>query len=176
MLKGLDVFQRVHRREILAVGCAKGIGKALGQRARFWSGPCRVQRIAQVVSPGAHDGRDPGFKRGAIDARRLALVATNDVVRARQRPVRIGGIGRRQAALIDARKKFTDTAAHGGVVPVLRDEHENRDEPVKLVDTGQSADAGSLGQLQDVDSKALQHVGIDLEQLIARIGIEHVHQ
>ena len=176
LLEHLDIDQRVGGREALAIGGAEGLGIAFGQRAGGRAGLLLVEHVLEPVAPGADDGADAGFQRRALDARGFALVAADDVVGARERPLGIGGIGGGKAPAIQTRQEIADAQAHRSVVAVLRDEDEDRDEAVELVDAGQRADARPLGELEDVERELLQRRHVDLEELVARIGVEHVHQ
>ena len=176
LLEHLDIDECVGGREALAIGSAEGLGITFGQRAGGGAGLLLVEHVLETVTPGADDGADAGFQRRALDARGFALVAADDVVGARERPLGIGGIGGREAPAKDPRQEIADAQAHRGVVAVLRDEDEDRDEAVELVDAGERADARPLGELEDVERELLQRRDIDLEELVARIGVEHVHQ
>ena len=93
-----------------------------------------------------------------------------------QRAFGIGRVGGRNTADKDTRQKIADAPADGGVVAILGDEDEYRDEAVELVDSCQGADAWALRELQDIEREAVQRLDIDLEKLVTRIGIQHVHQ
>jgi hypothetical protein len=80
----------------------------------------------------------------------------------------------RRDPAVDAGEELADAAAHRGVVAILRDEDEDRDEAVELVGARERADARPLGQLHDVEGEALQRLDVDLEELVAREGVEHV--
>ena len=97
--------------EGLAIGGAERVGVAGGERAGARPADADVERVAQGVRPGAHDVGDALLERLAGDLRRLALVAADDVVGARERAFRIGRIGGGEAALEDAGEEFADAAA-----------------------------------------------------------------
>ena len=174
LLQHVDVDQRILGRVALAIGGAEGLGIALGEGPGGGTGLLRVERVLEAVAPGADDRGDAGFQRVAVDLGRATLVAPDDVVGAGERSLRIGRIGGGDAALVDAGEEFADAPAHRGVVTILRDEDERRDEAVELVGAGERADARPLGQLHDVEGEALQRLDIDLEELVAREGVEHV--
>ena len=112
----------------------------------------------------------------AIDRGGDAFVAADDVVRAGERSFRIGGVSRRHASPVNVGEKLADAAAHVGVVAVLRNEHEDRDEAVERVDAGERPDARVLGQPQDVDGEPEQRRLVDLKQFVAGVAFEHVQE
>ena len=62
------------------------------------------------------------------------------------------------------------------VVAVARHIDEDRDEAVEAVPPRQHAHPRPLVELQDVEREAVERVFVDLKQLVARIGFQHVDQ
>ncbi len=120
-----------------AIGWAEGIEIALERRDADMVRRHADRRAAQFVDPVAHDRRDAGLERRARHIRCLAAVAPDDEMRAGERPVRIGRIGRREASGVDVGEKGADLLANGGIVAVLRDEDEDRDEAIEAVEPRQ---------------------------------------
>ena len=110
------------------------------------------------------------------DLRRLALVAADDVMGARERAFRIGRIGGGDAALEDAGQELADAAARIGVVAVLRHEDEHRDEAVELVARASARTRGRSDRFMMSRAKSVERVLVDLEQFVARIVFENVAQ
>ena len=163
--------------EGLAIGGREGVGVARRERARPRRRRSSRRALSRSVSPQVRTiAAMPASSASCGDLRRRALVAADDVVGARERPLRIGGIGGRDAALVDAGEELADAPAHRGVVAVLRHEDEHRDEAVELVGPRERADARPLGQVHDLDREAVERLLVDLEELVARIVLEHVEE
>jgi hypothetical protein len=176
LLEKADVLDGLLGPEGLPIGGAEGVRIAGRQGARPRAADGVGELIAQGIAPGADDAGDALLQGLLGHLRRLALVAADDVVGARQGPFRIGRVGRRHAALVDAREELPDADAHAGVVAVLRHEDEHRHEAVELVGAGQRPHAGALRQVHDVDGEVVERLLVDLEQLVAGIALEHVEE
>ncbi len=87
--------------------------------------------------------------------------------------VRVGG---RQAPLVDLGEVGADPGPHGRIVAVLRHVDEERDEAPEAVGPRQHADARPVGEVDDGQREAVQPLDVDLEQVVARIGLQHVQQ
>ena len=62
------------------------------------------------------------------------------------------------------------------VVAVARHEDDDRDEAVELVAPRKDAHARPLLERQDGGGEVVERVLVDLEELVARIGLEHVEE
>ena len=176
LLQKRDVGDGLLGPESLAIGGAEGFGIAGGERTRPCAADGLVERVAQGVAPGADDGGNALLQGLSRHLRRLALVAADDVMRARERPFRIGRIGGGHAPLVDRGEELADAQAGLRVVAVLGHEDEDRHEAVELVDAGERTHPRTLRQVHDVDGEVVERVLVDLEQLVARIVLEHVEE
>ena len=102
--------------------------------------------------------------------------AGDDELHAHQRAFREVGIERDDAAVVGLRQQRADALAHLGSVAIARHVDEQRDEPVEAVDAGKHAHARPRLQVEDALAPFLQLLHADLEQLVARKGVEDVEQ
>ena len=175
-LERLDVGDGVLGVEGFAIGGVEGVAVARRERTGAPAPDPVGERLAEAVAPRARDRGDAVFQDVALDNRRRAFVAADDVVGSGQEPFRIGRVSGRQAAVVNGRQELADAAADGGIVAVLGDEDEDGHEAIELIDAGEGADARPLRQVHDLDGEAVERVLVDLEQLVARIGVEHVEK
>ena len=86
LFDGGDISCRLCGAEGFCIAAGEGPGITVGEHP----GPHAVggggERGFQLVAPGRGDGADPSFQRGALDDRRFALIAPDDVVDASKRP------------------------------------------------------------------------------------------
>ena len=175
-LESGDVVDRGRRREVVAIGGGEGAFVA-GDQRRGIRPVRRHEPPAQLVGPCAHDRRQPRLERRLVGRGRLAARAPDDEMDPRQRHAfREGGIVRRDVALEDFAEVLPDPLAHRAVVAVARDEHDDRHVAVELVGPDQRAQPRPLLQRQDAVREGEQQFLVDLEQLVARIGLQHVDQ
>src|ERR1700752_3670025 len=74
------------------------------------------------------------------------------------------------------RQEGTDARADVGVVFLARNEGENGYEAIELVHPRQRPDARALIEDQDLYDEIVESVDVDLEQFVARIFFENMHQ
>ena len=172
----LDVVDGDKRRIAGAIAFRERVAVALEQLARAAGVVHHRERVGQAVGPGADDVADGLFQRRALRPRRFAGVAADDEVHAHQLAFREGRIVGAHAALVDLGEILADRGTHRAVVAVARHEHEHRDEAVELVVAREHPHARPLVELQDQHRELVERVLVDLEQLVAREGIEHVGQ
>ncbi len=115
-------------------------------------------------------------KRLAIRIGRLAGVAADDEMNPRQPAFREARIEDADAALEDLGQISADPRPHLRVVAVARRKHQHRDEAVERIAPRQHAHARPLLQLQDRQRELVERVLVDLEQLVARIALQHIDQ
>ena len=93
LFDGGDIGNRLCGAEGFCIAAGEGPGITVGEHA----GPHAVggggERGFQLVAPGRGDGADLGFQRGALDDRRFAFIAPDDVVDAGKRPFGEGDVG-----------------------------------------------------------------------------------
>jgi hypothetical protein len=91
-------------------------------------------------------------------------------------PFREGDRGRGDASVVARGEQLADAPIDLGRVAVARDEDEHRDEAVELVAPRQHADARPLAELQDGEGVRRERIHLELEHLVARVGLEDVGQ
>ena len=91
---------------------------------------------------------------------------------AHQRAFAEGGREARYPPVEGLGQDFADLAAHIGIETVARNEDEGRDEAVELVAPDEQPRARPLFETQDALRHFGEHIGIDLEQFIARKAFE----
>ena len=134
------------------------------------------ERFVQAVDPAAHDGLDRAVERGAIGIRRFALGAADDEVHAHQRAFGEERIEGAHLAVERGGEIIADQRPDPSVVALARNVDEDRDETVETVAPRQHAHARTLVELQDGQREVIEQVFVDLKQLVARIGLQHVDQ
>ncbi len=80
------------------------------------------------------------------------------------------------AALVGGGEIIADRRADAAVEAIARHIDENRDEAVEAVAPRQHAHARPFVELQDGEREFVERVLVDLKQLVARIGLQHIHQ
>ena len=175
-LQDRDIGHGDGGREVFAVADREGLGVAAGQSAPGPARPRLRQGLAQAVRPGAHDAGHPGLQGDGIALGRVLAREADDVVGPRQWAFGEIRVGRRQAPLVGLGEVGSDPRPHGRIVAVLGHVDEERDEAPEAVGPRQHADARPVGEVDDGEREAVQPLDVDLEQVVARIGLEHVQQ
>ena len=134
------------------------------------------QRLIETVDPSPHNGFHRAVERGAVDVRRLAGVAADDEVDAHQGPFRKKRIEGAHAALESGGEVVADPGSDLAVVAVARHIDEHRHEAVETVETGQHAHPRALVELKNGQREVIERIFVDLEQLVARVMLQHVDQ
>ena len=171
-----DVVDRLQRRIGLAIAVGERVAIALQQRAGAGRFVGLGKRLDQPIGPGAHDRADLLFQGRAVGIGRRAGLAADDEMHAGQRrivDVRIVGA---DVALEHLGEIFADLRAHLPAVALARHIDQHRDEAVEAVAPRQHAHPRALLELQDAQREMIERVLVDLEQLVARIGLQHVDQ
>ena len=89
------------------------------------------------------------------------------------------GKERREAAdraFVDAGEKLSDSLDHATAGPLARQIDQRRDEAIENIAPRQHAHARALFELQDRERIAIKRLVVDLEQFVARIGLQHVDE
>ena len=175
--ENIDIGDRGSRREVVAISGGEGLVIAVQQRHRPLLVLAGKQQVAEIVAPCPRQRRDAGFEVRLRAHRRLADIAPDDEVDAGQRH-RFGKrrIVCRQPSLERVGEIGPDALPHGAVVAVAGHENEHRDVAVELVRPDQRAHARTLLERQDFQREGQQQIVIDLEQFVARIGLQHIDQ
>ena len=168
-----DVLDRDRDRHFLLVGRGECIAVAVGEHATFELVVLGDQRIAQPIVPGAHRFGDHPLHCVGVRHRRAALREANDHVDARQRRVRQLHLRFDRAGLQLLADQRLDLLAHLGVVAIARYEDQPGIEATERVATQEDAHALALVQVHDAAYRADEVGHVGLEQLVARIRLQH---
>jgi hypothetical protein len=169
-----DVGHRATRGHALAVLWREGTAPALEQLDPPSLAFGVDQRVAQLVGPAARRFGKAGLELLAVESGHLAGCRAHREMDARehgvaQQHVEVGarsGERREQDAL--------QPHPQVGRVSLARNEHEARDEAVERVAADEQAQPLPIAQRQDAERRFVELVIGDLEQLVARIGLEDV--
>ena len=86
------------------------------------------------------------------------------------------GLRRGHRPLVGVGEDGVELAAQGGVVAVARHVDQTGDEALERIAAREEGDALPLLQVEDAEGDAVEVVGGDLEQLVARVGLDDVAQ
>ena len=164
------------RRIDLAIIDREGAAVARRQRVRLARVVGGGERLVQAVDPAAHDRFDRAVERGVIGIRRFALGAADDEVHAHQRAFRKERIEGTHLAIERRCEIIADQRPDPAVVALARNVNEDRDKAVEAVAPRQHAHARTLAELKDGKRELIEQVFVDLEQFVARIGLQHIDQ
>ena len=174
-LDALDVDERRARDPVRAIGRREGVAVDAPQRVAALLAFVLDQRLLEIVDPGARRGEDAALDRVGVDLEQPRL-AVDHVMQAHQHRLR------HARRVVDARRveRFAedrlDATAVVGVEAVARDEDQARQEAPELVGPDEQPQALALAQVQDPHRGLEQLVDRDLEQLVARVGLEDLDQ
>src|SRR6185312_1577527 len=175
-LEALDVVDRGRGAEALAIVSRKGLAIAPQQRARRLLAERLGKRLAEPVGPAARRLGKLLFDLLGIDEGEMAGPGAQDEMDARQhRLVELGG----EAVDRTGKRRFENGAkalAQRGVVAVARNVDETGDEALEGVAADEECDALAFLEIDDAERRRLQLVLANLEELVARIGLEDVQQ
>ncbi len=168
-----DVGDRDRRHIGLAIRDRERIAIAADELLRLDRLVHQRERLGEPVGPGAHQRLDRLLQRRPLRIGRLALVARDDEMHAHQRAFGEERIERRDASLVGTRQIAADLLARRRVVALARHEHHDGHEPVEAVAPRQHAHARALVEMHDGEHELVERVLVDLEQLVARIVLQH---
>ena len=171
-----EVEQRHGGVKVLAIGRVEGVGKGALLGIRLFLAACRAQGIVQVVFPGTGGAHQASLDRLNVGLERLAgwrrhrdQDTRQHVVADLRRPARYLAVERRG-------QNGLELAAQLGRKTFARRVDQARNEALEFVAPDELADARPLLQRHDLAGDAVQFVLGNLEQLVARIGVENVLQ
>ena len=144
--------------------CAASVPRAAAAAAASLSS--QVRMTARIASSSL----------SGIGRRRRFGVAGDDEMHPHHRPLAECRLEARHLAAIGLGDQLADLDPVVGVEAVARQEHEGRDEAVELVAADEQAGARPLGQPHDAMRHGRQRRDVDLEQLVARKGLENIDQ
>ena len=105
-----DIGKRLRRIEIVPIAGREGLSVTKRERPGLRSRVRPRAAAVKSIAPGVDDGGDRRLQRLALQVRRVALIAADDIMRAHQRPFRIVRIDCRDAAFEDTREIIADSA------------------------------------------------------------------
>ena len=175
-LDDAHVGNRAGRRIDFAVVDRERVAVAGGQRVAAFAVVRGSDRRLEPVPPAAHDPFNRALEALAIRIGGLAGVALDDEMHAHQRAFGEERVEGAHAALIGHGQIVADLSPDAAVIALARDIDEHRHEAVEAVAPRQHAHARPLVELQDRERNLIKRLVVDLEQLVARIGLQHVDQ
>ena len=180
MLERLDVAQVDHGHagaEVLLVGLGEGLAVEPDQARAGLLAVLVAGRLGEVLVPGAGRVDQQPLQLGLVDVgNRLAGPDPDHEVQPGQH--RLG----HPRGVVDAgavergAKDVLHLQAHGGGVAVAGDVDEAGHEPAVLVLAQEQPGLAPLLQVQHLGRDVVQLVAVGLEQLVARVGLEHLEQ
>ena len=175
-LDPLDVVHGLAGGEVLAVGARERLAVALEERAGALLAELLGERVAQVVRPRARRRGEAGLDLGDVVLRDRARLRVDDDVEARQH--RLGDARR----VVDARpaerllEDLLDPLPVLGVEALARQVDEAGEEAAERVPADEQPHAPALAEVEDAERGLEELVLRDLEQLVARIGLEDLDE
>ena len=164
-----DIGERLLGRVAGLVAGREGVAIGLDEAAV-------VGERGELVAEAEGQFGDGVFEFVAVGSRRRAAIAADDEMDADEVAFGEARIVGRDAAVIDGLQVLADAGADVAVVAVAGDEDQDRDEVVEAVDAGEDPDARPVDEGGDGGGEFEELVFVDLEQFVARVGIERVHQ
>ena len=149
LLHHADIGDRLARRVGFTITVGERVAILREQRARFARLVRFGQHLGESIGPRAHDFADVGFQARLIGVRRCALVPSNDVMHARERPVREKLVARAHMAVEDLREIIPDLIAQSDIEIFAWHVNQDRDKTIETIAPRQHADARPFLQLQD---------------------------
>ena len=171
-----DVRERRARHPVGAVGGREGVAVALEELAAAASPSSSMQRLLEVVGPRARGRHEHHLDLVGVEVGGVAGLDVGHEVEPHEH--RLGHPRR----VVDARRAGgraqdrLDAAPVLGVEAVARHEHEQREEAAERVAAREQPQALALAEVEDPHRGLEELVLGDLEQLVARVGVEDLEQ
>ena len=176
LLDAPDVGHRGAREPVGAVGRRERVAVAAEQVVAALLAALLDQRVGEVVRPLARGLRDPGLDLRDVVLRELAAAGARDEMDPDQH--RLGEAHREVDALGSELlpQDLLDALAVLGVEAVARDEHQAGEEALVLVAAHEQPQPRALAEAEDAGRDLVQVVDVDLQELVARVGLEDLQQ
>jgi hypothetical protein len=175
-LDPVDVGDRGARREVLPIGGRERLAVPLEQPGAALLAQLRDERVLQVVAPGARDRDEPRLDLADVELRGRARRRVDDHVEANEHrlgdPRRVVDADAAEGVLED----LLDPLANVRVVALEREVDEAGDEPAERVPADEEPHAPALAEVEDAERDLVELVLADLEQLVARVGLEDLDE
>ncbi len=167
-----EVGQRFFRVEVVAVRRRERVAPLVEHFEPVLLAACADEGIAQVVDPRPRCRRDPAFERLEVVGCRIARVDVEHEVEACEHRLAEPDVPLVAPRAERIGEDLGDLQPHGCRVTVAGEEHHAGDEaPVDLA-ADEHADLAAFLQTQDAHRVREERVGADLEEVVARIGLE----
>ncbi len=173
-LEGRDVLHRGRGSKGVAIGrrkCPAVTGEEIAGQDRIVDAG---ERLEQEIRPRLREARHFGFEPRAVRMGEFAVGARDDEMHADQRTFREVRHERRDLAVERGRQQPADGGTRSAAVRLARHVDQDGDEALEPVVARQHPHARPFAELQDDRREVEQRLLVDLEQLVARIGIQHV--
>ena len=182
MMFGIEPFDRDDvangrsRRHVVAVGDGEGVRVAAHEHGRALLAQRLDGRDLEVVLPPAQGLRDVGLDRMDVVVGCLARARPHQHVDACKHG--LGQVHREfhRGAVQVALQDLGDLHAHVGVEALARHEDQARIEAAEEVAADEDAGLAPVAQAQDPQRRLEQRFLVDLEELVARIILQHREQ
>ena len=135
-----------------------------------------VQLVAEILFPGPRHGAEKLLQLLAGRVRPFRLLGGDDVLDSRERHVPDVNEGHRYVAVERPGDRLPDALGEPGAVPLRRDVDQARDVAPERIAPREDADSRTLVNLEDADGRVVKPSFRDLEQLVAREGVEDVDE
>ncbi len=171
-----DVRERRARHPVRPVGRGEGVAVALEQVAAARLAQLVEQRLAQVVRPRPRRGHEQSLHLARVEVGHLAPRDVGHEVQPHEHRLRDAGrVVDAPGARVAAEDRL-DAAPVLGVEPVARHVDEQREEAPVRVAAGEQPQPLALAEVQDAHRRLEQLVVRDLEELVARVGVEDLEE
>ncbi len=174
-LDPVEISNRLSRRGVLLISGRKDFQAAQPSAALDFAGN-RGNGFLDPVGPGAARFGETPFEGRHIDRRHRAARRRHQELDARQhRLVQMGG-GIRHGSGEGLFQDFGEVLPQPAVVPLARNVDEAGDEAFERIAVHEQRDALALLQIENTNRRVEQILFADLEQEVAREGVEDVQQ
>ena len=175
-LEAANVGHRVLRMELLLVADRESPLVALEEFQAVALALLFEQGDTQAVGPGTRRLGQRLFQRIEVDGRDVALLGLDDEMQTHQRHLAEEGIEGADPAVEGLRQNVLHLGAQARVEAVARHEDQAGHEALEEVAADEERGALAFLQMDDAAGDPPEFLGGDLEQLVARIGLQHMLQ
>ena len=176
LLDAPDVGNRRPRHPIGAVCGREGFAIAAVERGAPLLSVLSVQRLLEIVAPRARRGHEQRLYLARVHVRQAARLGVDEIVQPHEHGLRDSRGVVEAVRAGRAPDDPLDASAVLGVEAVARHEHQTGQEAAEGVAAHEQAQALALAEVQDPDSDLEQLFDGDLEQLVARVGLQDLDQ
>ena len=175
-LERADVVDRDFEGHVLLVGGGEGLAPGAVEAQRLGLAVGVEQRVLELVLPGADRLRDPALEHDRVDAAVGIRRRAHEHVQPREHGLRQRHLRLDRRAAEGLERELLDALARLRVVAVARHVDEAGVEAPERVAAHEQAHLGALVEVHDAADHADEVRHRRLEQLVAREGLERVHE